>query len=183
MDSAIKNQLFFWRECGLPSAKLIWFLKNTPLKYRNDNSVRLGSQVIDLSVRCSFTVYYFSVSRLFPLPRASIVQTWKGKGFRAEYSPQEEDSARNGLPLDLFAFRRVCTNLMDGNGNKRLTIKVYYFLKKSYICILIWLYEVLDFIDLSALTSFTADILTIISYVKKEVSMVAMLITGAVGFV
>ena len=72
---------------------------------------------------------------------------------------------------------------MDGNGNKRLTIKAYYFLKKSYICILIWLYEVLDFIDLSALTSFTADILTIISYVKKEVSMVAMLITGAVGFV
>ena len=52
---------------------------------------------------------------------------------------------------------------MDSNGNKRLTIKVYYFLKKSYICILIWLYEVLDFIDLSALTSFTADILTIIS--------------------
>ena len=72
---------------------------------------------------------------------------------------------------------------MDSNGNKWLTIKVYYFLKKAYICILIWLYEVLDFIDLSALTSFTADILTIISYVKKEVSMVAMLITGAVGFV
>ena len=72
---------------------------------------------------------------------------------------------------------------MDSNGNKRLTIKVYYFLKKTYICILIWLYEVLDFIDLSALTSFTADILTIISYVRKEVSMVAMFVTGAVGFV
>ena len=67
--------------------------------------------------------------------------------------------------------------------HRTILIIPYYFLKKSYICILIWLYEVLDFIDLSALTSFTADILTIISYVKKEVSMVAMLITGAVGFV
>ena len=72
---------------------------------------------------------------------------------------------------------------MDSDGNKRLTIKVDYFKNNQYICTLIWLYEVLGFIDLSALTSFTADILTIISYVRKEVSMVAMFITGAVGFV
>lgn len=30
---------------------------------------------------------------------------WKGKGFGAEYSPQEEDSARNGLPLRPFNFQ------------------------------------------------------------------------------
>ena len=72
---------------------------------------------------------------------------------------------------------------MDSDGNKRLTIKVDYFKNNQYIGTLIWLYEVLGFIDLSALTSFTADILTIISYVRKEVSMVAMFITGAVGFV
>ena len=72
---------------------------------------------------------------------------------------------------------------MDSDGNKRLTITVDYFKNNQYICTLIWLYEVLGFIDLSALTSFTADILTIISYVRKEVSMVAMFITGAVGFV
>ena len=30
---------------------------------------------------------------------------WKGKGFRAEYSPQEEDSDRNGLPSRPFNFQ------------------------------------------------------------------------------
>ena len=43
--------------------------------YRNENSVHLGYQLMDLFVLCSFCVYYFSVSRLFPLPIASIVQT------------------------------------------------------------------------------------------------------------
>ncbi len=71
---------------------------------------------------------------------------------------------------------------MDIYGNKQLVESLIIY-KKHYIYILIWLYEVLGFIDLSALTSFTADILTIISYIRKEVSMVAMFITGAVGFV
>ena len=35
------------------------------------------------------------------------------KGFRAEYSPQEEDSARNGLPLDLSTFKGNCTTFAD----------------------------------------------------------------------
>ena len=38
---------------------------------------------------------------------------WKGKGFRAEYSPQEEDSDRNGLPLDLSTFKGYCTTFAD----------------------------------------------------------------------
>ena len=38
----------------------------------------------------------FSVSRLFPLPDAPNAYGWQGQGFRAEYAPQEEDSARNG---------------------------------------------------------------------------------------
>ena len=42
---------------------------------RNSNSVHLDYEIIDLFVRSSFVVYYFSVSRLFPLPLASIVQT------------------------------------------------------------------------------------------------------------
>ncbi len=43
---------------------------------RNENCVHLGYQLINLFVRCSFLyVNYFSVSRLFPLPIASIVQT------------------------------------------------------------------------------------------------------------
>ena len=42
---------------------------------RNNYSVHLGYEIIDLFVRCCFVVSYFSVSRLFPLPLASIVQT------------------------------------------------------------------------------------------------------------
>ena len=75
-----------------------------------------------------------------------------------------------------------CTNSMDIYGNKQLVESLIIY-KKHYIYILIWLYEVLGFIDLSALTCFTANILTIIPYIRKEVSMVAMFITGAVGFV
>ena len=47
----------------------------------------------------------FSVSRLFPLPLAFIVQTRKGKGFRAEYTLKEEDSARNGIAARPFRFQ------------------------------------------------------------------------------
>ena len=38
---------------------------------------------------------------------------WKGKGFRAEYSPQEEDSARNDLSPDLSTFKGWCTTFAD----------------------------------------------------------------------
>jgi len=34
---------------------------------------------------------------LFPLPDAPNAYGWQGQGFRAEYAPQEEDSARNGF--------------------------------------------------------------------------------------
>ena len=35
------------------------------------------------------------------------------KGFRAEYSPQEDDSARNGLSPDLSTFKGNCTTFAD----------------------------------------------------------------------
>jgi len=41
----------------------------------------------------------FSVSRLFPLPDARQAYGWQGQGFRAEYTPQEEDSARSGFAV------------------------------------------------------------------------------------
>jgi threonine dehydrogenase-like Zn-dependent dehydrogenase len=40
---------------------------------------------------------------LFPLPDALQAYGGQWQGFRAEYAPQEEDSARNGLPPDLAA--------------------------------------------------------------------------------
>lgn len=53
----MRSQLFFWRECSLPSAHFIMIPKNIPLKYRNENSVHLGYQLIDLLIRCSFFVF------------------------------------------------------------------------------------------------------------------------------
>ena len=39
---------------------------------------------------------------------------WSARqGFRAEYAPQEEDSDRNGLPLDLSIFKGYCTTFAD----------------------------------------------------------------------
>lgn len=61
---------------------------------------------------CSF-IYIF-VSRLFPLPSALFsTGLERGKGFRTDYSPQEEDSARNGLPPDLSTFKGYCTTFAD----------------------------------------------------------------------
>ena len=58
--------------------------------------------------------FYIFVSRSFPLPSAFLsTDIERGKGFRAEYSPQEEDSERNGLPLDLSTFKGYCTTFAD----------------------------------------------------------------------
>jgi hypothetical protein len=40
---------------------------------------------------------YFLFNRLFPLPDALQAYGRQRQGFRAEYAPQEEDSARNGF--------------------------------------------------------------------------------------
>ena len=85
---------------------------------------------------------------------------WKGKGFRGEYSPQEEDSDRNGLPPDLSTFKGWCTTFADeqrkgandGIGKliyRRLMIDQFQilpcnnenvppfcsFIKKLYLCV------------------------------------------------
>ena len=85
---------------------------------------------------------------------------WKGKGFRAEYSPQEEDSDRNGLPIWPFNFQGLMYYLRRrakerGEWRNRVThiyrrlmidqIKFYpaimknapsfcSFIKKLYLC-------------------------------------------------
>lgn len=57
------------------------------------------------------------------------------------------------------------------------------FRKYCYFCMWFWLYNLLGMANLFVLTSFAADFLTIFLFVKKEVNMEVMLITGAVGFV
>ena len=56
---------------------------------------------------------YFRQSLISVAVCISEYRHWKGKGFRAEYSPQEEDSARNGLPPDLSTFKGYCTTFAD----------------------------------------------------------------------
>ena len=47
--------------------------------------------------------FYFIFSCLFPLLNTFQAYGWQRQGFRVEYAPQEEDSARNGLSPDLTA--------------------------------------------------------------------------------
>lgn len=73
---------------------------------RNKNSIQMGYQCKNPFVCCLFIFIYIFVSRSFPLPSAFLsTDIERGKGFRAEYSPQEEDSDRNGLPPDLSTFK------------------------------------------------------------------------------
>ena len=106
LASGRKNGLIFLEGAQFAVCLFLGVSKNiSPMEYQN--SIQTGS--ILLSVCCfSFGCFYidFSVSRLFPLPSASIVQTWKGKGFRAEYPlPAKEDSARNGMAVRPFRFQ------------------------------------------------------------------------------
>ena len=66
---------------------------------------------------------------------------WKGKGFRGEYSPQEEDSARNGLPPDLSTFKGWCTTFADEQrkgANDGIGKLIYRRLMIDQIQILPW---------------------------------------------
>ena len=65
---------------------------------RKRNGLRMKHQDSASSVSRSFSLSSdFPVSRLFPLPDAFRAYGRQRQGFRAEYAPQEEDSARNGF--------------------------------------------------------------------------------------
>ena len=64
-------------------------------------------------IGCQLKTYYLCCS-LFLLFRQSFISVagcrfkpsrWIGNGFRVVYSPTEEETAPNGLPLDLFIFQ------------------------------------------------------------------------------
>ena len=86
----------------------------------------------------------------------------------------------------------ICFILRQNEFHNSFMILLNLFLSYIYLLYIVidfnfakilWLYEVLDIMDLFTLISFTADLLFILSDFSKEVSMVAMLITGAVGLV
>ena len=95
--------LLFWREWNLPLAKFLSVENNKPLK--DLRTVWM--------IGCQVKTYYLCCS-LFLLFRQSFISVagcrfkpnrWIGKGFGAVYSPTEEETAPNGLPLDLFLFK------------------------------------------------------------------------------
>ena len=68
---------------------------------RKRNGLRMKHQDSASSVSRSFLCLLISRQSLVPLPDAFRAYGRQRQGFRAEYAPQEEDSARNGLPPDL----------------------------------------------------------------------------------
>ena len=72
--------------------------------------------VINVKPFCMLSVYlllHFRQSFISVAVCISKYRHWKGKGFRAEYSPQEEDFDRNGLPPDLSTVKGYCTTFAD----------------------------------------------------------------------
>ena len=63
-----------------------------------------------------FRQSFISVAGCFIKP-----SRWMGKGLGAVYSPQEEETAPNGLPLDLSIFNEVAT-FASTWGDKRLNV-------------------------------------------------------------
>ena len=63
----------------------------------------MGYQCKNPFVCCLFIFIYILVSRSFPLPSVFLSTDIE----RGKYSPQEEDSNRNGLPPRPFNFQRL----------------------------------------------------------------------------
>ena len=112
--------LLFWREWNLPLAKFLSVENNKPLKDLRTVWM-IGFQV---------KTYYLCCS-LFLLFRQSFISVagcrfkpsrWIGKGFGAVYSPMEEETAPNGLPLDLFVFKMRFGYLCIRKQNKGMTL-------------------------------------------------------------
>ena len=93
-----KNSIQMGYQCKNPFA----FAKLLPLNIASKQPLCS----LNRNFVCSLFIFYIFVSRSFPLPSAFLsTDIERGKGFRAEYSPQEEDSVRNGLPPRPFNFQ------------------------------------------------------------------------------
>lgn len=72
---------------------------------------------------------YFLFNRLFPLPDALQAYGRQRQGFRAEYAPQEEDSARNGFaarPCRCHQTMRYLCIRASGTGSWRDELQLYH---------------------------------------------------------
>ena len=93
--------LLFWRECSLPLAPFLYTLINSSPK-----EIRMVCEVGWTPISHAIVVSTIS-SVVCPRCRMQFqASRWMEKGFWAVYSPTEEETDQNGLPLDLYTFKR-----------------------------------------------------------------------------
>ena len=138
--------LLFWSEWNLPLAKFLSVENNKPLK--DLRTVWM--------IGCQVKTYYLCCS-LFLLFRQSFISVagcrfkpnrWIGKGFGAVYSPTEEETAPNGLPLDLFVFKWGLATFASDKGRNDWRCSVHTIIKcnidSSKVTICGWLLAVYE---------------------------------------
>lgn len=89
---------------------------------RIENSVHLGylhRPTCTLFFLCFIT---FPSVVCFRCRKRPLYRRERGKVFGLNTLHRRKIQPETACPLDLFTFRRVCTNLMDSNGNKRLAV-------------------------------------------------------------
>ena len=118
--------LLFWREWNLPLAKFLSVENNKPLKDLRAGWM-MGYQVKTFRLCCSlvllFRQSFISVAGCWFKP-----SRWIGKGFGAVCSPTEEETAPNGLPLDLFLFQMRIGYFCIRQWDKQLRLINQYML-------------------------------------------------------
>ena len=89
---------------------------------RIENSVHLGylhRPTCTLFFLCFIT---FPSVVCFRCRKRPLYRCERGKVFGLNTLHRRKIQPETACPLDLFTFRRVCTNLMYSNGNKRLAV-------------------------------------------------------------
>ena len=121
-----KNGLIFLEGAQFAACLFLCVSKNTPYKISVWNIRTAYRPVVSY---CQYAVSLFcyidlSVSRLFPLPSASLYRRERGKIFGLNtLCPQRKILPETASPPDLFTFRKVCTNFY-GRARKQAATKL-----------------------------------------------------------
>ena len=131
--------LLFWREWNLPLAQFLSVENNSPLK-KMKTALTISPCVKECYLCCLMLLFrqsFISVAGCSFLP-----SRWIRKGFGAVYSPTEEETAPNGLPLDLFVFKWGLATFASDNGRNDWRCSVYTIIiaRKSLSVADFWLF-------------------------------------------
>ena len=107
----------------MPSAHFIVSLKNIRPK-KNRNSIQTGSILLNV---CCFSFVFvptFPSVACFRCRQRPLYRREREKVFGLNTLRRRKILSETALPPDLFAFSKVCTNLMDRQGDRRLTVNI-----------------------------------------------------------